>query len=166
MIHFIKIKNSLSLLLFAGAVFFLVLTIMLRFKTDYQIPSEGMSCTANVHYILGEGNEYRGDVRFSYDAHGRGLFAYSGQVFKNSIKDSTLLRILYFDIAFENNDYFQISNFDIKKNINDTMDDASFHKQIFDLSSGPRRLKIRKLTNTSYIMGNVFSPVMICITDG
>lgn len=129
--------------------------------------NDSVNCSALVTYYLHDNYIYDGTVKFSMN-NNRGYFAYSGSIKDNSKLNPprNLLRIIYFHIENENvGDYYRIYNISVKKNVNDAVSEKDFSKIIFDISSGPRKIKIQRLQHELYSIGNVFSPVLMCVAD-
>jgi len=152
----IKILSVISVIVLTAILYWIAKPVE-RNQTDF-------TCSGNVHFLLRENNIFSGTIKLAFMNNNRGMLAYSGTLKNNNDKNTAkLLRIIYFDVLIGSNNYFQISNFDIKKNVNDTLKDEDFNHLIFDLSSGPRRLEMHHIADNALLIGNVFSPVFICL---
>lgn len=155
----IKILAGFLLIVLLAALF----AVFYWYVQSEKESESSFTCSGNVHFLLRDDYSFSGTVKLAFMNDHRGLLAYSGTLSKEDKDVAKLLRINYFDVKVESNNYFQISNFDIKKNINDTLKDEDFNHLIFDLSSGPRRLEMHHIADNALLIGNVFSPVFICL---
>ncbi|EMM7535690.1 hypothetical protein AADS61_004701 [Escherichia coli] len=161
-----KIKNKKHVYSIFVALISVILLVIINYSLRKNI-YDSVNCSALVTYYLHDDTIYSGSIKFSM-RNNKGSLAYSGSITDtaNDKTNQNLLRIIYFNIVKENDfDYYKIYNFDIKKNINDSISDIDFSKKVFDLSSGPRKIKIQKEQNGLYSIGNVFSPVFMCVVE-
>lgn len=157
-----NIKNKLIAL---GVLLVLIVGLIAVGVSIYFNSTREVNCSSSVTYLLPNGYEYSGEVRFAISGNQQGLLAYSGVVSHQRNPDLRydLLRVIYFDVKYNDAPFFSISNFKVRKNVNDNMQDNDFNKIIFDLSSGPRRLRLFSVDENTYMIGNVFSPVFMCV---
>ncbi len=70
-----------------------------------------------------------------------------------------VLRIIYFDYSIEYYSYFTLSNFVIKKNVNDSSDDQMFNRLMFDLNASDRRIRVERVKDNAFLIENTFNPI-------
>lgn len=104
-----------------------------------------------------------GVLTLRIDGEGSGRMSISATVRdKEGAKQYKLLRDINFDYRYEGEGYLVMQNMAVRKKVSDTMPNALFNSAIFDFSGEVRRMRITSLEN-GYLLGNAFSPVLMCI---
>ncbi|EPH3181273.1 TPA: hypothetical protein MYQ36_004479 [Citrobacter braakii] len=111
-----------------------------------------------------KGFQYSGIIGMTFNPNGTGMASFSGELTELDTNTTfDVLRIIYFDYSIEYYSYFTLSNFVIKKNVNDSTDDQMFNRLMFDLSTAGRRIRVERLKDTAFLIENTFNPIFICI---
>lgn len=91
-----------------------------------------------------------------------GYIAFSGHIISHG-KSMTLFRELRFTYQQESDGIYKLSNIETVKHTRDNTPDALFDSVFFSIRHEKARyMTVRKVMN-SYVIGNLYSPVFICV---
>lgn len=151
-------------------IFFLFLVLMLTIGGNvYQFFSgpniETVNCESPIFITSHQkGYHFSGTIGVTLNPEGSGAIAYSGEITGGADGGNySILRIVYFNYTIDYFSYLTLTDFVIKKNVNDNIEDAKFDKLIFDFHDKTRRVRVEKLSQTAYLLQNAFNPIFVCI---
>lgn len=111
-------------------------------------------------------SKFNGSIYLQIHTDGSGEVDFSGIVTKNGehgVEKLNVQRTISFHYEKIEPDTVRLSEARLSKKSNDSISDDFFKKIIYDSSEKEKRMHISKLQN-AYLIGNVFSPSLLCVS--
>lgn len=132
-------------------------------------PNNGISinCVSTISMPeLPHGVKFNGSVYVQIYKDGSGEVDFSGVVTEtgeHGVGKSSVQRTIAFEYVMLDSGTVRLSEARLRKKSADTMPDDFFTKAIYDSSESEKRMHVSKLQN-AYLIGNIFSPSLLCVS--
>ncbi|EBP0972724.1 hypothetical protein LB58_18785 [Salmonella enterica] len=115
---------------------------------------------------LPHGTKFNGSVYVQIHTDGSGEVDFSGVITETGelgVGKKNVQRTISFEYEMVNSDTVRLSEARLSKKSTDTIPDDFFTKSIYDSTEPEKRMHVSKLQN-AYLIGNVFSPSLLCVS--
>lgn len=163
-----KINKKLAIISFSVITFLSAIVVRATGIVDWT-SNNGISinCVSTISMPeLPHGSKFNGSVYVQLHVNGSGEVDFSGIVSETGeygIGKRNIQRTITFAYEMLDSSTARLSEARVSKKSTDTIPDDFFTKAIYDSSEPERRMHISKLQN-AYLIGNIFSPSLMCVS--